>query len=88
MSIKRILLSALFSILLCSALLAQGTTGAISGTVSDPNGAVISGAAVKVTNVATNYNRETTTGSDGIYAIQLLPPGRYQVEISDVKLAE
>ena len=82
MSINRILLLVIFSLLSYGSILAQGTTGALSGTVTDPNGAVISGATVKVTNTATNYTRETTTGNDGIYAIQLLPPGRYRVEIT------
>jgi hypothetical protein len=60
----------------------QGTTGQIAGTVTDPNGAVVAGATVKATNIATNYSRETTTGGDGIYGIQLLPPGRYRIEIT------
>lgn len=60
----------------------QGTTGHIAGTVTDPNGAVVTGAAVKATNIATNYSRETTTDGDGIYGFQLLPPGRYHIEIT------
>ena len=58
----------------------QGTTGQIAGTVTDPNGAVVAGASVKATNIATNLTRETTTNGDGIYGFQLLPPGRYKVE--------
>ncbi len=60
--------------------LAQGTTGQISGTITDPNGAVVTGATVKITNLDTNAERETTTGGDGNFAFQLLPPGRYRVE--------
>src|SRR4029078_12850920 len=60
----------------------QGTTGQIAGTVTDPNGAVVAGATVKATNTATNYSTETPTGSDGIYGFQLLPPGRYRIEIT------
>ncbi|MGC2237787.1 MAG: TonB-dependent receptor [Pyrinomonadaceae bacterium] len=66
---------------------AQGTTGQISGTVSDPNGAVVQGASVKITNLDTNLTRETTSGDDGSFAIQLLPPGRYKVEISAANFA-
>jgi len=69
-------------LLFSSGAFGQGTTGHIAGTVSDPNGAVVTGAVVKATNIATNYNRETTTDGDGIYGFQLLPPGRYRVEIS------
>ncbi len=66
----------------------QGTTGQISGTVTDQNGAVIAGAAVKATNLATNSAREASTNSDGTYDFQLLPPGRYRVEISAISFAK
>jgi hypothetical protein len=61
---------------------AQGTTGQISGTVTDPNGAVISGAVVKATNIGTGFSRDATTGSDGAFSFQLLPPGRYSIDIT------
>jgi hypothetical protein len=61
---------------------AQGTTGQISGVVTDQNGAVIQGASVSVSNLETNLSRQTTTGDDGVYSFQLLPPGRYKVEVT------
>ncbi len=61
---------------------AQGTTGRISGTVTDPNGAVVQGATVRVVSKATNAAQETTTGADGEFAFQLLLPGNYTVEIN------
>ncbi|MEP7211506.1 MAG: TonB-dependent receptor [Acidobacteriota bacterium] len=76
-------MTAAFSLLLfAAAAFGQGTTGQMSGTVTDPNGALVAGAAVKITNIATNYTRETTTSGDGIYGFQQLPPGRYRVEIT------
>lgn len=70
-------------VLICAALgFGQGTTGEISGTVTDPNGAVVAGASVKATNLGTNLTRESTTNSAGVYSIQLLPPGRYSVEVT------
>ncbi len=66
----------------------QGTTGQIAGTVTDPNGALVAGASVTATNIATNYTRDATSGSDGSYAIQLLPPGRYRIEISAANFAK
>ncbi len=60
----------------------QGTTGQISGTVTDPNGAVIQGANVTVRSIDTNFSRSVATGNDGVFAFQLLPPGRYSVETS------
>jgi hypothetical protein len=59
---------------------AQGTTGQLSGTVTDPTGAVVSGATVKIISLDTNAERETTTGDDGDFAFQLLTPGRYRIE--------
>lgn len=61
---------------------AQNTTGRISGTITDQNGAVIQNAAVKITSLDTNATRETVSGEDGSFAFQLLPPGRYRVETS------
>jgi hypothetical protein len=61
---------------------AQGTTGQISGVVADPNGAVVQGASVTVTNLETALSRQTTTNDDGVYSFQLLPPGRYKVEVT------
>ena len=78
----RILTAALSMLLFAAAAFGQGTTGQISGTVTDPNGALVAGAAVRASNIATNYSRETTTSGDGIYGFQQLPPGRYRVEIT------
>jgi hypothetical protein len=61
---------------------AQGATGQLSGTVVDPNGAVVQNATVLVRNVDTALERQATTGDDGAFAVQLLPPGSYRVEIT------
>lgn len=61
-------------------LLAQtASTGALTGTVTDPSGGVIAGATVTVTNLATGQTRTTTTDSNGSLQISLLPPGNYSV---------
>jgi hypothetical protein len=66
-----------------SASLAQTSeTGALTGTVTDPSGAVIAGAAVTVTNVGTGQSRTTTTDANGSYKFSLLPPGNYSVKFS------
>ena len=61
---------------------AQVTTGTISGTVTDPNGAVVTGADVKATNLATAALRTTTSDDDGHFAFTLLPPGRYRIDVT------
>src|SRR5262245_34589129 len=61
---------------------AQQPTGSIEGTVTDPSGAVINGAAITAREVATNQARSTTTRSDGKYLIQQLTPGVYEIKVT------
>src|SRR5262252_371306 len=61
---------------------ATGATGSLIGTVTDPSGAVIVGAAVSATNRATGISRSTFSSSAGDYDIVILQPGRYQVTVS------
>jgi len=66
-----------------SAALAQSQLGAgsISGTVSDSNGAVISGATVTITNAGTGLVRKLTTGDSGQFSAPALPVGEYAVRV-------
>jgi len=56
------------------------STATLQGTVTDPSGAVVSGAKVTVRNQATGSERIVQTDSDGNYQAAALPPGVYQVE--------
>lgn len=60
-------------------LLAQQGTAAISGRVTDEQGAVLPGAAVVITNEDTGVYRETTASAEGTYSVAQLVPGRYKV---------
>jgi len=60
---------------------AQSPVGSIRGTVTDEHGGVITNATVTVTNKATGDTRKVTTGGDGIYAVDNLLPGQYDVRI-------
>jgi outer membrane receptor protein involved in Fe transport len=60
---------------------AQLTRGSIAGTVADNNGAVVAGAKVTITNVATNISRVATTNEVGLYRVPALEPGIYTVKI-------
>jgi hypothetical protein len=53
------------------------TTGAVQGTVSDPGGAVIAGAEVKLLDPATNFSRTETSSDEGLYNFVNVPPGIY-----------
>lgn len=57
-------------------------TGAITGTVHDPSGAVIAGATVNLKNVETGATQTATAGSNGQFHFTLLKPGNYQIEAS------
>ena len=58
------------------------TSGDISGTVSDPSGAVIKDAVVNVKSLDTGTAQTTTTGATGLYRFSLLKPGRYSVKVT------
>src|SRR5262245_12410090 len=58
---------------------AQEATGRIIGTVTDQQGAVVAGARITVTNVATSVSREAVTDSEGNYQVLSLPLGTYRV---------
>lgn len=74
--------SALFLSCLCmSVLVAQSERGSISGSVKDSSGAVIGGAAILVTNSATNLQEAMTSNQDGEFTIQNLPPGEYSLRV-------
>ncbi len=59
--------------------MAQQATAKIVGTITDPQGAVVPGVKVTVTNTATNVASETTTGKDGFYQVLDLPIGMYRI---------
>ncbi|MEJ5368975.1 MAG: TonB-dependent receptor [Bryobacteraceae bacterium] len=61
---------------------AQATLADILGTVRDPSGAAVSGAEVRVRNMATNVTRETTTNPEGVFRVPNLPPGPYEVSVT------
>jgi hypothetical protein len=62
--------------------LAQSNTGSIVGVVQDPNGGVIAGATVTLTNVGTNDKKSVQTNSEGYYEALALPTGIYKVVAS------
>ena len=53
----------------------------LQGTVTDPNGAVVVGATVTVTNKATGISHEAVTSDTGFYRVPELAPGAYTVTV-------
>jgi outer membrane receptor protein involved in Fe transport len=71
----------------CS-LFAQDATGKLVGTVVDPQGAVVPGAKITVTNVTTGVTREAVTTSDGSYLVNSVPIGTYTVTVEKTGFAK
>jgi hypothetical protein len=76
-------LVALSAFLLSSVAFGQTTvqTGSIVGTVTDPSGAIVSGAKVTITNLGTNETINLTTNSTGAYNSGALTPGNYKAQV-------
>src|SRR5277367_2326990 len=59
----------------------QLPSGTINGRVIDPQGHIVVGAHVTVTNNGKSLARESLTNSDGLYAITSLPAGAYELRV-------
>jgi hypothetical protein len=70
----------LFAVL--PALTQTSTTGAIRGTVTDPQGGLIPNAAVTIKSEGTAATRTVSTDKDGQYTVGLLPPGTYKTSFT------
>src|SRR5690349_21257412 len=76
------LVSFLLFILVTTTTHAQSGGTTIRGTVKDPNGNVVAGATVTVTDPAKNFTRTQTTNEDGGYVFTAIPPGTYKLDIT------
>src|SRR5258707_1871628 len=59
------------------------TDSALSGTVYDTTGAILPGAAVKLTSKAQGTVRNVQSNESGVYQFSFLPPGIYSLEVSE-----
>jgi hypothetical protein len=75
---------------LCSSIYAQGNSGRILGTISDPSGGALVGAAVTITDAQRGISRKLTSDDAGEYAAPNLLPGSYTVraEVKGFKTVE
>ena len=76
------LIPILVLLLLAGMAFGQVLKGNISGTATDPQGAVIPNADVKATNLATGGVLSTKTDSAGLFRFSLIPAGEYKIQIS------
>src|SRR5579863_10303535 len=54
----------------------------VTGRVTDPSGAIVVGAQLKMTDLDTDTVHSTTTGPDGLYSFPSLPIGPYTLDLS------
>ena len=72
----------IFGVLLSISHAQTAGTGAISGAISDPSGAVVTGATIKAIDQATGETRTAASSAAGAFLVPLLRPGMYRVEVS------
>src|SRR5579871_4045665 len=78
----RLALRIIVPLLVAAAVFAQSDRGTITGTITDPGGAVISGAAIEAKNVATGAVYPVATSATGNYTIAQLPVGNYELSVT------
>ena len=71
----------LLTFCMCLSAKAQSSFGGLTGTVTDSSGAVLPGANVTITDLATNEARTAQTGAAGEYRFVNLIPANYKVEV-------
>src|SRR5271165_5007869 len=77
----RFLVGIVFTALLAINLPAQSIYGTLTGIVSDPSGAVIAGATLKLRDQQSGSQRDTVANHDGYYTFVSVPPGTYQLVV-------
>jgi hypothetical protein len=74
---------ALLSVLIFSAYLTaftqQAATATLSGTITDPHGALVTGVKITATQTATGVKRDTVTSNEGLYVFSNMEPGDYEL---------
>jgi outer membrane receptor protein involved in Fe transport len=69
-------------ILIATAVAGFAQTASVQGVVTDSSQAIIAGATVVITNLETGLRRDSRTNETGNYTFNLLPVGRYRLEVS------
>ena len=87
MTVKKVI-TGIMAVLVIALVMAPATmaqslvSGDLTGTVTDPSGAVVSGATVTLQSSSTGATRTTATGANGTYRFSLLSPGNYTVSVT------
>ena len=85
---SRVLRVGLAALCVCAVHAQNRTTAELIGTVTDPSGAMLPGAAVTATNVQTKATFPVTTNQAGYYDVPFLPPGTYADHLCASRLSD
>src|SRR6266852_1199504 len=73
----------LVSVVLATLTFAQSApTTSLGGTVADPSGLMVPGAALELVNSATHWSRKTVSDSQGRFLFSPVPPGLYDLQFT------
>lgn len=86
--ISEIFLTALLGLFFATFAFGQRGTGGVTGTLSDPTGAVVPGATVTLANTQTGVQKTAITNAAGIYRFDFAPIGTYNLKVSAKGFAE
>ena len=78
----RFLKLAVCTLSFASVVFAQSDRGTITGTVSDPAGAVVANAPIEIRNVETGIVNRVASSATGNYTIAQLPAGQYELTVN------
>jgi hypothetical protein len=78
------LMLAVLFVLVATAVTAFGQAGTstVRGLVKDPQGNLVAGATVTITNAGTSFSRTVTTTNEGLYSFEQVPVGDYRLEVT------
>ena len=78
--VLRSVLAAVCVVFFFTQVVAQSTTATLSGIVIDQNGAVVPDAKIEIVNLSQGFRRAATTNDEGVFTVQLVPPGTYTLK--------
>ena len=79
--ISLVLVAAFVLALVAVAVQAQAGSSSVRGTVKDPQGNVVAGATVTLSNPETNFTRSAPTSESGQFSFEAIPPGTYVLTV-------
>ncbi|MFB3924256.1 MAG: carboxypeptidase regulatory-like domain-containing protein [Terriglobia bacterium] len=79
---KQTMFSVLISVLISALSWGQSFNASVSGTVTDPSGAVVPGARLELTSVATGAVAKAVSDATGLFRLANLQPGPYELKVS------